>query len=68
MVSRNKQYGTKPKEGFVYNPIFKYPRNLKCFCGTDKKFKKCCLRLMPKVVSKEKAEEMKKALIMAGIK
>jgi len=27
--------------------LFKTPRNSKCPCGSDKKFKKCCLKLVP---------------------
>lgn len=25
------------------NPLLKYPRNAKCFCGSGKKSKVCCL-------------------------
>lgn len=39
----------KPKDGYVpqignkWNPILKYPKNESCYCGSGKKFKKCCL-------------------------
>lgn len=29
-------------ERLCSNPFKKWPRNLPCFCGSGKKFKKCC--------------------------
>lgn len=28
--------------GNSWNPLKKFPRNAPCFCGSEKKFKKCC--------------------------
>lgn len=35
--------GVKPMSDFEFNPLLKYPRNETCYCGSSKKFKKCCL-------------------------
>ena len=35
------------KVGYEPNPLFKYPRNLPCFCGSGIKFKKCHLSKIP---------------------
>lgn len=35
--------GYVPEAGFKWNPILKYPKNESCYCGSGKKFKKCCL-------------------------
>ncbi len=34
------RYALKP--GFAWNPLADYERNKACFCGSMKKFKKCC--------------------------
>lgn len=34
--------GRAPKPGFDWNPLAKFPRNQKCFCGSSLKFKRCC--------------------------
>ncbi len=49
----------KPKEGYVHNPLLKYPRNSTCFCGSEKKFKKCHLRSLSGTVSKDDEKELK---------
>ncbi len=35
--------GRIPLKGFAFNPLATLPRNEPCFCGSGKKFKKCCL-------------------------
>lgn len=42
-----------PKDGFKFNPLMSYPRNLPCPCGAKVKFKKCCLPKMGRVVKAE---------------
>lgn len=37
-------------EGKARNPYLDYPRNMQCFCGSGKKFKKCCQARMKDVV------------------
>lgn len=34
---------------FAKNPLLKYPRNIKCWCGSHKKAKFCCLPQQAKV-------------------
>lgn len=33
------------------NPLLKFPRNQDCFCGSEKKFKRCCLKYMPSEIA-----------------
>lgn len=33
------------KKGWVHNPLMDLPVNMKCPCGSNRKFKKCCLPL-----------------------
>jgi len=40
-----------PPPGFQWNPLLKYPPNNPCPCKNGKKYKKCCLRIMPRVVT-----------------
>lgn len=42
------------------NPLSKYPRNLACFCGSGKKFKKCHLYLVPKYIYKTELKKLSK--------
>lgn len=37
-------------KGFVWNPLIKFPRNAKCPCGNGKKYKKCHLLNMPRML------------------
>jgi hypothetical protein len=48
--------------GASWNPYLKYPRNKSCYCGSSKKFKKCCLDTEPKALP-TKAAEIAKPLI-----
>jgi len=54
----NKSAGYKPAPGYPYNPIFGYGRNYPCFCGSSKKFKKCCMLRQDRVVKKSIAREL----------
>lgn len=46
----------KPRgESFVRNPLYRYPRNIDCYCGSHVKFKKCCLQTMPTYVTVREA-------------
>lgn len=54
--------GFAPAEGRAWNPLRDYPRNLPCFCGSKKKFKKCCLAKMGDTVKAEDAAKLKKFL------
>lgn len=40
----------RPKEGYVDNPLLKRGRNDPCYCPSGKKFKKCCMKKMPKYI------------------
>lgn len=46
----------------VPNPVFRYPRNTKCFCGSRKKFKHCCERKMPKLITRKECKRLKKTM------
>ena len=48
-----------PLPGFEWNPLLTLPRNRLCPCLSAKKFKLCCLPRLPKVVTKEHAEQFK---------
>lgn len=50
------------ENGFSWNPYLKYPRNKECYCGSGKKFKKCCLETEALAIPK-KAAEIAKPLI-----
>jgi hypothetical protein len=47
--------GLKIRGGFVHNPLTRYPRNYKCFCGKDEKAKFCCLPTLNPVCSPKEA-------------
>ena len=44
------------------NPLSKYTRNLACYCGSGKKFKKCHLNTIPKYINKTQANKLSKYL------
>lgn len=58
---------TKPAPGWAWNPLLRYPRNLACYCGSGKKFKKCHEAREVRVVTKEKAEFLNGYLRAAGV-
>lgn len=41
--------------GFVHNPLKRYPRNFRCFCGKMVKAKDCCLPEIAPVCSPKEA-------------
>ncbi len=49
-------------EGFTWNPLRKYPRNLTCFCGSGAKFKKCHEGKIPNAVTPVQAARLQKLL------
>lgn len=51
-----------PAKGNVSNPALKYPRNMKCFCGSELKFKKCCMDKIPRALKIEDAEKLRSAV------
>lgn len=54
-----KHYAKKPLPENKWNPLLKYPRNEACFCGSNIKFKNCCLKITSPVISKEHEDEAK---------
>jgi len=46
-------------DGFSHNPLLRYGRNDPCICGSNKKFKKCCLPKLPRGVPSPIADDMK---------
>jgi len=48
-----------PPKGYGYNPLMKHDRNGPCVCGSDKKYKKCCLPIMVDYVPLKVLENMK---------
>ena len=63
-VRRTKQADLGPirKDEVEAHPFLKYPRNMPCFCGSGKKFKKCHLKEIPQVVFKHQAPQLKALL------
>lgn len=60
----------KAAEGYLSNPLLKFPRNDPCPCKSGKKFKKCCLPKQPMHVSKiqlAKAEAIAKERLKNGV-
>ena len=51
-----------PASGMTWNPLLKYPPNNLCPCLSGKKFKKCCLPKVKKVIPNELAEKISKML------
>jgi hypothetical protein len=47
----------RPGPGCVPNPLLRKPRNSPCLCGSGKKWKKCCLPLMPLHIKAEDEEQ-----------
>ncbi len=65
-INTNAAYNPKrvyhPTEGNAWNPLRAWPRNERCFCGSNIKFKKCHMGKVPECVSEREAEENKKAI------
>jgi len=51
-----------PQPGNSWNPMKSHPRNALCFCGSDKKFKKCCLPTLGPTVPTDKVQMLKNYL------
>ena len=53
-----------PLKGFAWNPLLSLPPNQPCPCRSKRKFKKCCLLILPRIVTEDNAkayaEQMKK--------
>lgn len=47
------------KEGSMWNPLLKFPRNSPCLCLSGKKYKHCCLKYMPRAVQPPKPKDPK---------
>jgi len=54
------------KPGAAWNPIKQWPPNKKCFCGSLKKFKKCCRSKIPSAIDAKKAEEFRVGMKKLG--
>jgi hypothetical protein len=48
-----------PDNETKWNPAHKFPRNSDCPCGSQKKYKKCCLHKQPLAVTKDTADAFK---------
>lgn len=46
-------------DGFEYNPLNSFDRNAICFCNSGLKFKKCCLKTMPRGLPTEVVNHMR---------
>lgn len=55
-------------KGRCWNPLRNYPRNRVCYCGSKKKFKKCCLPKLEWTVPEKKAKEFEDIMRRAGLK
>ncbi len=64
-VLRNK---ITDKTEMVWNPLLGYPRNFPCHCGSQKKFKHCCVNTMSPTVTKQQAITFNKYLKDIGAK
>ncbi len=49
----------KPRSGFSLNPLKRFPRNYRCWCGSGKKAKYCCLPRVKNFVATEYVSELK---------
>lgn len=59
--------GYKAKPGFIKNPMFKFPRNEKCYCESGLKAKKCCLPKLKPYIKETDAEDIKRYLKARGM-
>lgn len=66
ILRKMNRLASKPKPGYAYNPLVKIPRNNPCPCQSGKKFKRCCLEMVPKIVSAEDAQKFS-ALMKYGV-
>lgn len=54
-------------QGYVRNPLFAFPRNEKCPCGSEKKFKRCHLPELPDALREEDAKKARDVLVAHGL-
>lgn len=55
---KNKRWATR--DGHAWNPLLAMmERNEPCLCGSGAKWKKCCMRSQPRVVTQNVADHMK---------
>lgn len=54
-----------PKPGHAWHPFRQWPRNERCFCGSQKKAKKCCLPGLPLTIEAKDFERYTKAAATA---
>lgn len=62
---KHHQMAYYPKGGRVWNPLRDWPRNYKCFCGSGKKAKSCCLPKVEATVTPQDAAELRKLVAKA---
>lgn len=67
-VDKNAPTAWRLKEGYAHNPLLKFPRNAKCFCGSGLKFKKCHLAGLSRACTKAQAKEAEAAMKRLGVK
>lgn len=53
-----RQMMCSPMDGYGWNPLNSYPVNMMCFCGSGKKFKKCCQSKIPKCLPNSLVRQM----------
>lgn len=58
-MAREKQKVWVLRDGMEWNPMARFPRNNPCFCGSDKKAKKCCLDHVSEVCTQKQADEIR---------
>lgn len=58
---------TKPVPGWEWSPMLSYPRNRRCYCGADRKYKHCHGPGEVRVVTKEKADFLRGYMREAGV-
>lgn len=51
-----KQRVMVPNPGWTHNPLLRLPRNKECPCRSGKKFKVCCQRTLPRLVTVQDAK------------
>lgn len=68
---RPNRVSKKLPKGLRHNPIFRFPKDQKCFCTrakkTNKTFKECCHPRMPRFVTELEARGLEVALKEVGI-
>lgn len=53
---------SSPIPGCTWNPLLTLPPNMLCPCRSERKFKHCCKKTLPRVVTIKTAEEYKKQM------